>query len=90
MEKTKNNRSRKHGEKNMICNLSMKSGKQIMIQTDYDLKELNQAKNDCIKSLIFDEVEIINNHYELIGEIIVDVYSIEIVKEMKNLKGGAN
>jgi hypothetical protein len=59
-----------------------------MVESKHSLNELCIAKEACVKGKIFTEIEIINielgkKEVVSLGEILIDVYSIETVKQIK-------
>lgn len=65
----------------MIYSLGLKSGNSLLIETDFNLVEICEAKRDCIKSMIFSKIEY-NNNLKLCKEVLVDLYSIETMEEV--------
>jgi hypothetical protein len=68
-----------------MFSFGLRSGNSLIIETDYTLKELNQAKNDCIKAMIFDKV-IWEDCKKRLKEISLDLYSIETIDEFGEQK----
>jgi hypothetical protein len=66
----------------MIYELMMKTCNIIFIESEHDYLYFLEAKEKK-KNLILDEIEITNNTAKNLGEILVDVYSIETIRKIK-------
>lgn len=69
----------------MIFEFTMKTCNIIFIESEEDFIYFLEAKEKK-KNLILDEIEIVNNEAKKLGEILVDVYSIETIRKIQTTK----
>ena len=65
-------------------NITLKSGLCLSVETKLTLEELCRNKINCLKAIIFNEVEIRTDGIYSLGQVLIDLYSVETVKQIKN------
>ena len=69
----------------MIFEIILKTGNILFIESSEDFIYFIEAK-ERKKNLILDEIELVDNTAKILGEVLVDVYSIETIRKIQNTK----
>jgi hypothetical protein len=80
MANSKSKRNTKNGGI-IIYAIKLKSGASILVEEENSLEEFNQAKHDCIKSMILNKI-VYEDNKKLLVKTLVDLYSIETMEEV--------